>query len=95
MEENTKCGGCKKSCELSEEELDKVSGGLTENRYDKERCGKITEAAYDCAGFLSIVKCDHYRFEKRYGAGTIYQSYKCVMGRFNYTTEIPYDPSDL
>ena len=95
MEEKTKCNDCQQPFELTEQELEGASGGWTENRWDAERCGKITKASYDCAGLLSIVRCDHYRFEKRYGADTIYQSYKCVMGRFNYKTEEPYDPSDL
>ena len=83
----------KKSFVLNEDELDTVSGGATQNRWDPKRCSQITETAYDCVGFLGATWCDHYRYEKRYGAGLIYHSHQCVRGQFNYTKEVPYDPS--
>ena len=81
----------KKNFVLNEEELDTVSGGATQNRYDPKRCSQITETAYECVGFLGATHCDHYRYEKRHSEGIIHYSHKCVMGRFNYTKYGTYD----
>ena len=77
----------KKGDELSEEELNGVSGGglpasgLTENRYDTTECAKIKEVQYRCVGFLAHFNCDHYA---KHGLldGRFIQ--KCAMGCFYY-----------
>ena len=84
----------KMNSELNEDDLAAAAGGATQNRWDAKKCSGISEASYDCVGFLGATWCDHYRYEKRYGAGITYHSHRCVMGRFNYTNEIAYDPGD-
>jgi len=80
----TGCGSCR-NCELGEEELENISGGndqniiFTENRWDPGECGKITEVAYRCVGFLAMFTCDHYR-----RSASIYTYHSCAMGRFSY-----------
>ena len=76
----------KKGAELSEEELNGVSGGLpasglTENRYDTTECAKIKEVQYRCVGFLAQFNCDHYR-KHELKDGRFIQI--CDMGCFYY-----------
>ena len=70
---------------LNEDELDVVSGGSTQNRYEPQKCNQYKEVAYDCVGFLSVVWCDHYRkdYLRQEGNLTVYE-HKCVMGCFCY-----------
>jgi len=83
----------KKNFVLNEDELDTVSGGATQNRWDPKRCSQITETAYDCVGFLGATHCDHYRYNKWLDSGLIHYSHKCMMGRFDYKKFEPYDIS--
>ena len=49
--------------ELTEEELEAVAGGGSENRYDPNTCKNMTKRKYECFGFLGLCWCDHYRKE--------------------------------
>ena len=81
----------KKNFVLNEDELSKVPGGATQNRYDPKVCCNYTKVEYRCVGFLEWTHCDHYRIEKRNEKDFAYHSHRCVMGRFNYTEEVPYN----
>jgi len=49
--------------ELTEDELEAVAGGWSENRYDST-CKNMTRTKYNCVGFLAQCWCDHYRRER-------------------------------
>ena len=71
---------------LNEDELDVVSGGSTQNRYEPQKCNQYKEVAYDCVGFFKMVWCDHYRkikLRQEEGCLSIYE-HKCMMGCFCY-----------
>ena len=76
--------------ELSEDQLDNVAGGATQNRYNSSRCWGAKKVIYECVGFLKAVHCDHYvcvptgktRFQSNYHH-KIYV-HKCNMGCFDY-----------
>ena len=72
--------------ELNEEDLDTVSGGWTQNRYDPAACKPdLGRTRYECLGFLCW--CDHLRVENdvgTIGGGTKLSRYICDMGAFNY-----------
>ena len=74
-----------KSGELAEEDLDVVSGGATQNRYDPKECCKIDTVAYRCVGFLAGCWCDHYErtFHDLVGLTEEYR-HVCKMGSFDY-----------
>ena len=66
-DELNSCGGdCGKCGELTEEDLDKVAGGVgpTKDRYDSAVCPSLTRTRYECVGFLALVWCDHYKQTK-------------------------------
>ena len=83
-------GNCPHHGELSEEDLDVVSGGsdklLTQNRYDPNVCPNLTRTRYECVGFMRILYCDHYKYSdagKTHSGWAIF-SHACAMGAFNY-----------
>jgi predicted ribosomally synthesized peptide with nif11-like leader len=86
--EQTKAHAQAKTGELSEEDLDAVSGGgsvFTKNRYDKNVCPKLNRARSECSGFWDLYYCDHYSNEYAYKDDThAYYTVKCAMGCFNY-----------
>ena len=67
--------------EISEEQLEAVTGGGTRNRYCSDWCRGLTEARTACT--FPFVHCDHYRSEK-IGEDRFYKYYNvsCVMGAF-------------
>ena len=76
---------CPHHGELNEEDLDAVSGGATENRYDANVCHGLTEARYECVGFLQWCWCDHYReTELARTEDEVMYAIKCAMGCFSY-----------
>jgi len=48
------------SNEITEDELEAVAGGWSENRYDPNTCKNMTRNKYECVGFLGACWCDHY-----------------------------------
>ena len=75
-----------KSCphrrgELAEEDLDVVSGGATQNRWDPKVCNNYNRTHYNCVGFYSATWCDHYS-AKNLSHGKYH--HVCSMGRFDY-----------
>ena len=73
-----------KTGELSEEDLDAVSGGtlFTRNRYDRNRC-KPTLTRYISECINVFFWCDHYRREYNVCCQNGHR-HICVMGAFNY-----------
>jgi len=73
--------GDEASGELKEEDLEAVTGGWTENRYDPKTCKNMSRNKYECKGFSEIIFCDHYRRirddwnQKKY-------THKCVKDAF-------------
>ena len=46
---------------LTEQELEGASGGLTQNRYNKDTCKDRTRTKrHDCWGQFGFFPCDHY-----------------------------------
>jgi len=66
------------SRELSEEELDNVSGG-TRNRFDPDVCPKLIWPELRCVGLLGAHHCDFYRWESWGGKFGVHH---CVKGYF-------------
>jgi len=77
--------GMTKSGVLSEEDLDVVSGGGTENRWDPKVCNNYFRTHYNCVGFLGWTWCDHYERTQResYSRSERYH-HVCKMGSFDY-----------
>ena len=69
---------------INEEQLDAVSGGASQNRYDPARCNpeRSWRTTYECVGFLSSVYCDHYT--RTYLDRVNRYWHKCAMGCFDY-----------
>jgi len=67
--------------EISEEQLEAISGGGSKNRYCPDWCRGLTERRTACT--FPFVHCDHYRDEK-IGEDRFYKYYNisCVMGAF-------------
>ena len=87
-EEAMKYGGnCAKCGELSEADLDAVSGGClfgTQNRYDPDKCtGTLGRTKYECVGFLNMSWCDHFKMDLLTQGSNIFQ-FDCAMGAFSY-----------
>ena len=79
-----------KSGELAEEDLEAAAGGgPTQNRYDPERCSDLTQAAYECVGFLKLTWCDHFRETE---IKKWHFRYACAMGCFDYIGDIDGKP---
>ena len=79
---------CPHQVELSEEDLAAISGGATQNRYDAKVCHSLTEARYECVGFLERCWCDHYRrTETGKDNNYYYHEHSCAMGCFKYKTQ--------
>ena len=77
--------------EISEEQLEAVTGGASVNRYCPEWCKGLTKARMAC--WFPIVWCDHYR-ETHYteSAHYIETTYSCAMGAFpdyKYGRQVP------
>ena len=71
--------------ELSEEDLNNVSGGWSQDRYNPTECAKYTERHYWCVGFLYGCWCDHYRQEnEQVDYLTFKVRHYCVRGFFDY-----------
>jgi|GEM_PF-1705890 len=68
--------------EVNELELEAAAGGLTENRYNPDVCGKFTKVQYECVGLLKLVNCDHYREAALVTEGRY--RFTCAMGRYDY-----------
>ena len=87
-EQSKNCGeNCTRCGELSVEDLDTVSGGNSQNRYDPNVCPNLTRTRYECVGFMSWCYCDHYRMEyvkSIGGLGRNVHQHICGMGAFNY-----------
>jgi len=102
-EQAAKCGGnCVHCGELSEADLDAVSGGvgaITQNRYDPNVCPNLSRTRYECVGFWSLVWCDHLRHtktEKRDYRDIVMYRYECAMGAFDYYADgLTGDPTQL
>jgi len=76
---------------LNEEDLEKVAGGATKNRWNPNVCPKLTRTRYECVGFLHSNWCDHYRMTDAgvslHPSGLVHVSkynHICMMGVFNY-----------
>ena len=84
--ESARRQSCPHHGKLTEEDLDAVSGGWTQNRYDPAVCKpELGRTRYECLGFLCW--CDHLRVENdvgTIGGGTKLSRYICDMGAFNY-----------
>ena len=78
---------------INEEELEKVAGGASQNRYDPKVCPSLKRTRYECVGFLSSCWCDHYRktYIDDYGSSArsgeapkpVYR-HRCSWKGFNY-----------
>jgi len=55
------CTPDKNTTELNGDELEAITGGWSEDRYDSKACKNMTRTKYNCVGFLSACWCDHYR----------------------------------
>ena len=67
--------------EISEEQLEAVSGGASVNRYCPEWCKDLTKARMAC--WFPIVWCDHYReTETDRDEYAKYYRVSCTMGAF-------------
>jgi len=74
-------GGSTSRGELSEEELDKVAGGSSANRYCPSWCKGLTEARKAC--WFPFVWCDHYREIKcDEDPYDVYYDVSCAMNAF-------------
>ena len=94
-----KCGGCQGSRELSEEELDNVSGGWTVDKYDPKKCKgltKIRDSAICTGLFYVFWPCSHFSetyirsYEKigyKGGLETVY----VYVNRCNWNAFPPYE----
>ena len=80
--------------ELSEDQLDNVAGGATQNRFDSSRCWGAKKVIYECVGFLKAVHCDHYvcvPTGKTIFLNNYHQKiyvHKCNMGCFDYEARV-------
>ena len=81
--------------ELNEEELDSISGGWSEDRYDPKVCKNLTRVKYECVGFMAGCWCDHYRRVSNPAGGApgnFISRHDCVMGAFSYEGRQNGDP---
>ena len=79
----------RKSSELAVEDLDVVSGGATQNRWNPEVCNNYSRTHYNCVGFLAGCWCDHYeRAKVIVTKGRERYYHECRMGRFNYEADV-------
>ena len=86
----------KQADEIGEKDLDSVTGGATQNRYDPNVCPGRRRAEQSCWGFLGTIWCDHYRRKYNRDKSDSFLSIfdvECVMGSFRYEEERPIDPS--
>jgi len=75
------------SNEITEDELEAVAGGWSENRYDPNTCKNMTKRKYECIGFLGGCWCDHFR--RVYSHGKTFRdrepsvfNHECTKGAF-------------
>ena len=82
---------CPHHGELSEAELDTISGGWTKDQYEPKFCPNLTSANdIRCRGnfILLIPPCDHFKSEKIGGATSRTFHESCAMGCFNYKVDV-------
>jgi predicted ribosomally synthesized peptide with nif11-like leader len=75
---------CPHHGELSEKDLDAVSGGITQNRHNSDYCRNLDRPLSYCKSYQMLFIpswCDHYR-EDSLGNGRYH--YACAMGAFDY-----------
>ena len=87
--EDYQSAGMPKSGELAEEDLDVVSGGGTQDRWDPKECCHIYGVAYRCVGFLTWCWCDHFSRTLIDSVRNGNYQVKCGMGRFDYIRKGP------
>jgi len=89
---------CPHHGQLSEEELDAVSGGWTQNRYNPTECAKYDKQHYWCVGFMEMCHCDHLRYELLDPRTSNKDGYydtriSCGYGFFDYVAKLFYQGS--
>jgi len=87
-------GDCAKCGELTEDELENVSGaGPTQDRYDPNECPTRTRTHYYCVGFLKLTWCDHFRRIKVQESPQFRFRHICEKpGGFNYIGDSDGEP---
>ena len=86
--------------EINEAELEQVSGGWSENRYDPNICGKLTSPRGECRNVMLTKDialydrwCDHFRVsgvwtEVKNGYEYKNKTISCVMNGFPAYNEV-------